>query len=256
MIRAAAELARILGLALHGFFLQDAALSDLAALPFVREFRLGNGGWHKLDSFQLAEEQRAAASEAQRLLNEIADTLGVAWLFEVISGDPALLLAATSQAGDIIVVAQPRLPAERLVRATAGWLEAAHGCVASVMLVPPTPIRNQGPVAAVVCSQSDPALTIAARIAKATDEALLLLIHGPSHLGNDAAEQARAAGLPVQRINLRSIPGVLPDDVLQALGTNNERLVVLARGACGADDAAISSRIAESRGVPVLVVDR
>ena len=45
-----------------------------------------------------------------------------AWheLFEMVRGDPALLVAADSQAGDIIVVAQPRLPAERLVHATRG----------------------------------------------------------------------------------------------------------------------------------------
>jgi len=48
---------------------------------------------------------------------------------------------------------------------------------------------------------------------------------------------------------------VTPEDVVQALGTSGERLVVLARGACGVDDAAVSSHIAVSRGVPVLVVE-
>ena len=42
---------------------------------------------------------------------------------------------------------------------------------------------------------------------------------------------------------------------MQGLGTSNERLVVLARGACGTDNAAVSSHIAASRGVPVLVVE-
>ena len=46
-----------------------------------------------------------------------------------------------------------------------------------------------------------------------------------------------------------------PDDVLRALGTSNERLLVLARGACGADDAAVSSHIVASRRVPVLVAE-
>ena len=190
MIHAAAELAHMLGLALHGFFLEDAALTDLAALPFVREFRLGTGAWQKLDRGQLVEEQRAAAVEAQRLLNEAADALGVVRLFEVVSGDPALLLAATSHAGDIIVVAQPRLPAERLVHATAEWLEAAHNCGASVMLVPPVPARGHGPIAAVACDASDPALPIAAHIAAAAGESLLLLVPGSPQI----AKQAAAAG--------------------------------------------------------------
>ncbi len=54
---------------------------------------------------------------------------------------------------------------------------------------------------------------------------------------------------------MRSIADVTPEDVLQALEGGNERLVVLARGACGADDAAVSSHIAAARGVPVLVAE-
>lgn len=255
IIRAAAELAQLLGLALHGVFLEEEALPELAELPFIREFRLATGAWHKLDRVRIADEQRAAASAAQRLLDEVAGALGIVRLFEVVSGDPALFIAATSQAGDIIVVAQPRLPAERLVHATTHWLEAAHGCAASVMLVPQALVRRQGPVAAVVCARSDPALHIAARIAAAAGETLLLLVSGPPELASDAAAQARATGLPSQRIVVRSIPGVTPEDVLQGLDAGNERLVVLARGACGVDDAAVSSHIAASRGVPVLVVE-
>jgi hypothetical protein len=255
IIRAAAEFARMLGVTLQGVFLEDEALPELAALPFVREFRLGTGAWQKLDRRQIAEEQRAATAEARRALNEAAAALGVAQLFEIISGDPALFVATTSQAGDIIVVAQPRLPAERLVHATARWLEAAHACAASVLLVPQVLARRAGPVAAVVCAASDPTLGIAVRIAVAADEALLLLIWGTDELARDAAEQARAAGLPPWRISTVRIHGVTPDDVLAGLGMSNERLVVLGRGACGTDDAAVSSRIAASRGVPVLVVE-
>ncbi len=185
IVRAAAELAQMLGIALHGVFVQDEALSELAALPFIREFRLGTGAWQPLDRQRLAEEQRSAAAEARRLLDEAAAALGVTRLFEIIGGDPALFIAATSQAGDIIVVAQPRLPAERLVHATARWLEAAHGCAASVMLVPQVMARRAGPVAAVVCAESDPAIGIAARIAAAAGEPLLLLVWGPSRAGRD-----------------------------------------------------------------------
>jgi hypothetical protein len=149
IIRAAAELAQMLGVALHGVFLEDEALPELAALPFIREFRLGTGSWQRLDRQRLAEEQREAAAEARRLLDEAAGALGVTRLFEIIGGDPALFVAATSQAGDVIVVAQPRLPAERLVHATARWLEAAHECAASVMLVPQVLLRRTGPVATV-----------------------------------------------------------------------------------------------------------
>ena len=255
LVHTAAELAKLLNAALHGVFLEDTALSELAALPFIREFRLGTGGWQKLDRQRLAEEQRAAADAARRLLDETAAALGVTQLFETIRGDPALFIAAASHAGDIIVVAQPRLPAEQLVHATARWLEAAHGCAASVMLVPQALARRTGPVAAVVCAEADPALAIAARIAAAAGEELLLLTCGPPELAATAADKARGAGLPPSRIATRGLHDVTPEDVLRGLGASAERLVVLARGACGADDAAISAHIASSRGVPVLVVE-
>jgi hypothetical protein len=255
IIRAAAEFAQLLGLALHGVFLENEALPELAGYAFVREFRLATGAWHRLDRAQLANERRAAAAEARRRLDEAAGALGVMQLFDMVSGDPALFIAASSQAGDIIVVAQPRLPAERLVHATAQWLQAADACAASVMLVPQALARRRGPVAAVVCAESDPALQIAARIAAAAGESLLLLVWGPPELANAAAEQARATGLPSARIVVRNISGVTPEDVLQGLRASNERLVVLARGACGADNAAVSSHIAASRGVPVLVME-
>jgi hypothetical protein len=254
-IRAAAELAQMLGIALHGVFMENAALPDLAELPFVREFRLSAGAWQRLDRQRIAAEQRAAAARARELFDEVAAAAGVAQLFETISGDPALFVAATSQAGDVIAVAQPRLPAERLVHATARWLEAAHACAASVMLVPQVMTRREGPVAAVVCAESDPALEAAARIAVAAGEALLLLVWGSPGLIEAAKGKARAAGLPSQRIIARGVRGVAPDDVIQALGASSERLVVLGRGACGVDDAAVSSQIAASRGVPVLVVE-
>jgi hypothetical protein len=255
IIFVAAEFAHLLGLELHGLYLEEAVLPALAELPFVREFRLTTGAWSTLDRDRIADEQNAAASEARRFIDEAATAMGVSRQFEVISGDPAMITAARSQAGDIIVVAQPQLPVENLVHATAHLLESMHGCAGSVMLVPQTPARRHGVIAAVVCAESDPALQIAARIAVAAGEGLLLLVSGPPALAGHALQVARAAGLMPQRIQLRSIADVTPDDVLRALGAANERLLVLARGACGADDAAVSSHIVASRRVPVLVAE-
>jgi hypothetical protein len=252
-IRTAAELAHMLGLALHGVFLQDAALTELTALPFVREFRLATGVWQKLDQQRIAEEQRAAVNEARRLFNEAATSFGVAFLFDIASGEPHAFVASTSRAGDIIVVAQPRLPAEQLAHVAAGWLETAHSCDASVMLVPQVLARTRGTIAAVVCAEGDPALAIAVDLAVAAEESLLLLVSGLPDLATRATARARSAGLPASRIVVRSIAGTEPEDVVNGLGAVTERLVVLTRGACGMDDAAVSSHIATSRSVPVLV---
>jgi hypothetical protein len=255
IIRTAAELARLLGHELHGVWLDQPALPELAGLPFIREFRLSTGAWHTLDRERLASEQRMAESEARRQLDETAAAFGIARLFEVISGDPVTFIAAASQSGDIIVVAQPRLPADRLVHATAHLLDAVHGCAGSVMLVPGVLARREGPVAALVCSDADPALTIAARIAIAAGEDLLLLVAGSAAFARQATQRAHAAGVAASHVILRPLVDVTPASVLEALGTSSERLLVLARGACGVDDAAVSAQIASVRNVPVLVAE-
>lgn len=250
-MHAAAELARMLGLALHGVFVQEEALSELTALPFVREFRLATGAWQALDPQRIAQEQRDAVEQARRLLDEAAAAFGIAFLFDTGSDR----LTTVFQRGDIIVVAQPRLPAEQLVHATAGWLEAAHGQGASVMLVPQTLARRKGPIAAVVCGEADPALTVGAQLAVSSGEELVLLVFGTDTLVAEVTAKARAAGLPPSRVTVRRLEGVAPEHVVHQLDASAERLVVLARGACGADDAAVSSQIAAARSIPVLVVE-
>jgi hypothetical protein len=250
-IRAAAELAQMLGLALHGVFLQEEALTELTALPFVREFRLATGAWQALDPQRIAQEQRQAVEQARRLFDEAAAALGISFLFDT-DGDR---LSAASRHGDIIVVAQPRLPAEQLAHATAGWLEAAHSHGASVMLVPQSLARREGPIAAVVCAEGDPALAVAAQLAVAAGESLMLLVFGADALAAQVLAKARAAGLPASKVSVHRLAGIAPEQVVQGLSGGGERLVVLARGACGADDAAVSSHIASARSVPVLVVE-
>jgi hypothetical protein len=168
IIRAAAELAQMLGVALHGVYLEDEALPELAALPFIREFRLGTGSWQRLDRQRLAEEQREAAAEARRLLDEAAGALGVTRLFEIISGDPGLFVAATSQGrrrhrGGAATIASGTAGAS----GGAGWRRR--------MTVPPRSAIAAGAAAADRdggdggMAESDPALGIAARIAVAAE---------------------------------------------------------------------------------------
>ncbi len=79
----------------------DRRLAQARPRPLVREQRLGG-------------ERGTTAARRGRHGARLCVRL-----FEVISGDPLAFIAAASQTGDIIVVAQPRLPAEHLVYATA-----------------------------------------------------------------------------------------------------------------------------------------
>src|SRR3974377_992390 len=65
-MRVGAELARLLELDLLGLFVKQERILDLAALPFIREFRPLDGGWRQLDFDQLSRDLEIAATNAER----------------------------------------------------------------------------------------------------------------------------------------------------------------------------------------------
>jgi len=254
-IRVAAELARLLDLDLTGVFVEDTALFGLAEYPFARELRLPGHEWHKLDPGRIAAEVRAAAETARRLLDEHSAPLGIRSLFEVVRGDPSGSIAALSGTSDIVVLVEPAAPSERLARAFPRAWQSALRSAAAVLLVPPRIARHHGPIAAVVTSAGDPALATAAAIAAAAGEQLLLLLPHDDALKTAALAAARAAGLGGGQVRTHRLRAATTQEaVLHALGTTQERLLVLTRAAGGVPDTA-ASHLAAARRVPVLVVE-
>ena len=253
-LHAVAELARLLGLVLHGLFIEDEAVLSLAALPFAREFHLGRNAWSPMDQERVAAEFRATAGRVRLTLEAAAAALGVASAFEVLRGDPAEVVAALSRADDIVVVADPGVAVGRAAYGFARLCTAAHRSAASVMLMPARVARRTGSVVVLATGAADPALEIAGRIAVAANEALIVLLRPAggetAHRAAAAAlrERAGAIGLSRERVVLRRVHGERVDDVLQALAGQRERLIVLSH--LPGHDAA---RIAAQRRVPVLV---
>ncbi len=254
-VAAAAALARLLGLDLLGVYVEDEAVHGLAALPFAREFRLPTHQWGAIEAADIASEFRHAASNAERMLARIAASLGVASRFEVTRGDPSASVATGSRAGDIVVFAEPHLAGERMTRSFASLWQAAAASEAAVLLVPSRLEDRSGQIAAVVAAGDDANLHVAARIALAAGEDLLLLVPGRDRKTRDAAiAAARALGLAERRIRTAFIPALSPGGVLHALADCPERLVVLTREALAADPDAAIFAIATHCGVPVLIV--
>ena len=255
IVRTAAELARLLGVDLHGLFIEDEALLALAAWPFARELRLPTHEWRRIDPETLAAELRAAAAAADRLLAEAVAALDIPGHFEVIRGDPAASIAAFCRRDDILVLAPSRSASGLgLTR------EAAAGRAAgAVLVVPGGRMRRSGPVVAVLDDTADPGLDLAARIAAATAEELrILLADAAPAAQQQARDRAAALGVAPGRIQLQPRPraatGRAPgEDLPAALAGLRESLIVLGRGVAP-DDAAVA-RIALRRGVPVLVME-
>lgn len=255
-LRAAAEFARLLGLDMHCLFIEDEAVLALAAFPFAREIRLPTHEWTPLNTDTLATELRQTAAQARRLMDEIIRSVGVASEFEVLSGDPAACIAAICEAGDIVVVAEPSLPAARAAYGVTRLHEAAHASAAVVLLLPARMKSRRGPVVAVLTDAADASLDVACRIAVAAHEGVTILLPEAvrAEAGDRLRERGRALGLRHEQIRLHATHGNEADDLLRALAGTREHIIVMVRDGSAMADAASASRIATVRGVPVLLI--
>jgi hypothetical protein len=232
VVREAAAFARLLGVDLHGLFVEDEALLGLGVLPFAREINPITRRWRKLDQDRLAGEFRAAALRARTVLTESARDAGLDAAFEVRRGDPAAFLAAVCLETDIVAVPAAGLSAlgGRVI-----W-ETAHRSAAAVLVLPEDGRRGGGPVVAIVSGPDDLALTIASDLARSAGSGLLVLATHPAAVGMG---EVRVLGA----LDVASI--------VQGLDDAGARLIVLTRD--GAPD--IGPKLAMARGVPVLIVE-
>lgn len=243
MLRAIADIAKLLEVEMHGLFVEDENLLSLAALPFAREIRLPTFDWHPLDVDRLAEDLRHAATQAQHLLDDVAHSAGVPCGFEIRKGtvEPAI----PYQSGDIAVAAEPK-------RLAASILQVRGGTSAGSLLLLPARLRHcLGPVVALFTTAHPGALDVAAHFLRTGSVPLIILVEDEG-TGAAAIERASRSGVPSSRIILRKMGGFSVEEVLQGISALQERLIVMPRPNV-LDDA---WHVAASRRVPVLLVDQ
>lgn len=245
LMQHAAEMARLLDIELHGIFVEDEAVLGVAALPFVREFRLHSHQWHELDTESIEAEFRHAANNAKRLLDRVAKARGVRMEFHIQRGSPSAVVAGLLSAGDIMVLAEPKPGPGALTQSFMRAFQTARGSNASVLLLPPGPTRDSGPVVALVMPGRD--VRTATYIASQTGDSLILL-GPPESLATVTTE------LPADRVERRPLYAMTESAFRLALGDRGERLFVLHRNDLSADDEAVLLRFAAARGTPVLLV--
>jgi hypothetical protein len=246
----AVKMADLLQLELLGLFIEDTSLHALASIPFAREFRTLSGDWHSISPPQVSQDLRVAARSAERSFADAAKRLATRWQFEVIQGSTAETIASISQTGDIVVIIEPRSPAERATQQFAWLVDAALRSHAAVMLVPARVLRTAGPVVAIAESPADPSIAAAAHIAIAAREDLIIASHDTS--ADDPRIRALAAETGL-RIELVRPAGTAFDWRAFAAASHQlrERLIVASHGAVG--DNALT--LASARGVPVLIIE-
>jgi hypothetical protein len=253
-VQLAVELANLLHLDLLGLFLEDTSLRDLAKIPFAREFRPLGGGWHTIDIDRLSHDFELAARSIERMFTAAAKRLSTRHQFELARGPLTETIASISRTDDIIMIAEPQSPAERATQQFTWLVQAAFRSAGAVMLVPPHIVRTKGPIVAIAASPEDPSIQVAAAIAVAAKEELVII--GSDGQGAEDVQIRRLAadaGLAIKRIAAAKIELSDPNTCTQALGQVQERLIVVTRGALRDD---VASTLATARRVPVLVVEQ
>jgi hypothetical protein len=171
--------------------------------------------------------------------------------FEIARGPLVKSLGSVSRADDIVMIVEPESPAERAAQQFAWLLQAAFESASAVILVPPRIIRNKGPIVAIATSPDDPSIHIAAEIAIAAQEELIII-----EADGQGAEHERPAatdsGLMVKRFAAAQAAIPDPATCAQAFRQFHERLIVVTRGAF---QSGVASMLASARCVPVLVVE-
>ena len=252
-MRLAVELADLLHLELLGLFLEDTSLHDLANIPFAREFRPLGGGWHTIELDRLSHDFELAARSIERTFTSAAKRLATRSQFEVARGPTAKTIATISRTDDIIMIVEPMSPAERATQQFSWLMQAAFHSAAAVILVPPNIVRTKGPIVAIATSPDDSSVHVAAAIAIAAQEELVI-IEADGHDAEDSRIRALAADadLTIKRVATTKLALPDPATCSQAFRQTRERLVVMTRGAF---DDEVASTIAAARRVPVLVVE-
>ena len=248
-----ADMANLLGVALQGLFIEDEFLKELAASSRMREFHLLSREWRSIDAGRMAEDMHLAARSAEHFVQKIALERGIESLFDVLgSGSVAEFLRLTHPR-DILVVSNPDNPQERL--APLSSFESFGRSSSTTMLLPRRIMRRKGPVIGLSSLAGDLTLRVAAAIAHAANERLLVVAPAKAPDYESILDAARVAGIEKNDVELLSLSRIDTQNFLAALDPLRERMIVLPRASDDTAKHIDPSMIVSMRSAPVIIVD-
>ncbi len=249
-LRQAVDIANFLEAELRGLFIKDEELGGLAGLPFVREFRPLEGGWHSIDNTELSDAFDITARSAERLFRDAVKQFSHSCEFEIIRGHSlAKTIASISRPGDVLIISQPSSPAECITLQFRAMVKAAFESPASVLLVPAGVVRERGEIVALAGASDDPCIEVASRIATRAKEKLVVI---------DGAKIAAALRSLARNENVAESPTRTPAQLLLSsaiadlLNPMRERLLILSRNNF---EYSVAESISTIRRVPVLAIE-
>ena len=99
-----AELALLFQARLHGLYVEDEELLDIADFPFTQEVHLHSATRSGLERNRLEQQMRSVSRQAETLLAQVARQWGVEWRFQRVRGKVTTELSRAAQQADIVSI--------------------------------------------------------------------------------------------------------------------------------------------------------
>lgn len=251
-IELAAEMARLLSAQMTALIFEDGASDALGSLPFAREFVTGPDAWQEIGVQDIAARRAFSRRRAQALFAEVASSRGVPASVQTIAGSGATDIAHAIAQFDFVVLNTPERAGEWMLLPFAALADATLQARATTLILPPRLRRKHGPIVAIVDRDDKRAIELAGRLARASEDALILLVAGLEDLALDIGRLSQIAEVPQQRLRVVAIDEAEFEAIMRTLDAIGERALVIGRRFLSDHGLQRLLRLAMSRGVPVM----
>ena len=252
-IEMAAEMARVFSAEFSALMIEDGSSDILACLPFAREYVPGRAGWQEIGASDIEARRSSVRRRARDVFSEIASAQGLIAGFEVLKGGAPGDLAGAIAHYDIVALAAPAQAGEWMMLPFSAFGDAALHARAVTLFLPARIARRTGPVAALLNAGDHAGLELAAQLARATGERMVILAAGLQDTAREAEAFAAQADLPRERLRIIDIDGGTLGEITQMLGDTGERMLVLGRAFLPQPGLEHVIRLAAARGIPVFI---
>ena len=252
-IEMAAEMARVFSAEFSALMIEDGSSDILASMPFAREYVPGRAAWQEIGAADVEARRGSVRRRAREVFSEIALAQGLSAGFEVLKGNAQGDLAGVIAHYDIVALAAPAQAGEWMMLPFSALGDAALHARAATLLLPARIARRTGPIAALLDPSDHAGLEMAARLARAASERLVILASGLQDVAREAEALAARADLPRERLRIIDIDSGALGEITQLLGDTGERMLVLGRAFLPQPGLEDVIRLAAARGVPVFI---
>jgi hypothetical protein len=242
MLDLATQLAHAFHAEVAGLFVEEDMLYQVSDLAAVQVLRSG-GSAAALEPGRIDAELAAQARAWRRALSARAEESHVSWSFESRRGDALSIFRGSARADDMLLLGGTA--GTITLRARIALAVQALGEARAVLIMPERIRQARGPVVAFADGEQDgrPA-DLAARIARAMGESLLILTHA-------RAQQTEVHGAQDRILELANED---PETIAMLLRRLQPRLVVAQSARHIFADVGIAANLMQAAGAPFLLL--